>query len=254
MARYSRSVRILLLLLIPITAGVAYSLPAAAQRSERFEVAELYLELNDTDGDLGIHSLIDGGPWTQLAIESPDDRTVLDVLSRGSLRQQGLTELFFESAEPSFDELAPAEFLRRFPEGRYEIEGRSQDGREIQSTVTLSHVLAAAPENILVSGIPAAETCDSPVLPVVAPPVVLQWDPVSQSHPTLGRPGPVKVVRYQLVVEREGVKLSVDLPPAVRRFAIPTDVTDLGEDFKFEIIVRTTTGNNTAVESCFVVQ
>jgi hypothetical protein len=61
------------------------------------------------------------------------------------------------------------------------------------------------------------------------------------------------VSRYQFFVERVDVKLSVDLPPTVTEFQIPRGVTDLGKEFKFEIIVRTTTGNNTAVESCFVV-
>jgi hypothetical protein len=55
-------------------------------------------------------------------------------------------------------------------------------------------------------------------------------------------------------VEREGVKLSLHLPPSVTEFEVPAGVTKLGDEFKFEIIVRTTTGNNTAIESCFIVQ
>jgi hypothetical protein len=31
-------------------------------------------------------------------------------------------------------------------------------------------------------------------------------------------------------------------------------VTDMDNEFKFEIIAQTTAGNNTAVESCFLVQ
>ena len=69
--------------------------------------------------------------------------------------------------------------------------------------------------------------------------------------PTRGR---IQVSRYQLFVEREGVTLGLDLPPTVTMFEIPTSITALGDEFKFEIIVRTTTGNNTAVESCFRVQ
>jgi hypothetical protein len=227
-------------------------IPAArAQGPQRFSEAELFFELNDTDGDLGIHASIDGGPWTDLEIEGPGERLLLNILSRGRLRAQGLTQLFFESAEPSFDELAPADFFRRFPEGRYEIEGRAQDGRTIESTVVLSHVLAAPPENILVSGAPAAESCDAEPLPTVSAPVIIDWDPVTQSHPEIGKRGAIGVSRYQLFVEREDVKLSLDLPPTITEFEVPTDVTDLGKEFKFEIIVRTTTGNNTAVESCF---
>jgi hypothetical protein len=32
------------------------------------------------------------------------------------------------------------------------------------------------------------------------------------------------------------------------------EVIDLGDEFKFEIIARTASGNNTAVENCFTVQ
>jgi hypothetical protein len=82
-----------------------------------FEEAEVFFELNNTDGDLGIHALIDGGPWKLLEIRDVDDRSMLTVNARGRVRQQGMTEIFFESAEPTFDVLPPAEFFNRFPEG-----------------------------------------------------------------------------------------------------------------------------------------
>ncbi len=224
------------------------------ERAERpFAEAELFFELNDTDGDLGIHASIDGGPWTSLEIESPHDVSLLHISSRSRLRQQGMTQLFFESAEPPFDELDPADFFRRFPEGEYEIEGRADYGDELSSTAVLSHVLAAPPQNILLSGVPAAENCDADPLPLVATPVVIQWDPVTESHPEIGRRGPITVSRYQLFVEGP-LNLSVDLPPAVTRFEVPAAVTGAGDEFKFEIIVREASGNNTAVESCFRVR
>jgi hypothetical protein len=235
----------------------ALSMRAAGKRGQpqlRFSEAELFFELNDTDGDLGIHASIDGAPWTDLEIEGPGERMVLAVSSRGRLRTQGMTQLSFESAEPPFDELAPEQFFRRFPEGRYQIEGRSQDGREVRGVAVLSHVLAARPDNIAVSGVPAADNCDAPNLPVVLSPVTISWDPVTTSHPEIGKAGPITVSRYQLFVEREGVKLSLDLPPTVTEFEVPTGITTLGDTFKFEIIVRTTTGNNTAFESCFIVR
>lgn len=245
-----------LLILLAVTAALVVSAAALvpdarAQRPQRFFEAELFFELNDTDGDLGIHASIDGEPWTDLEIEAPGDRNLLNIFSRGQLRTQGLTQLFFESAEPSFDELNPADFFRRFPEGLYEIEGRAQGGGTIESTAVLSHVLAAPPENILVSGAPAAESCDAAPLPTVSAPVIIDWDPVTRSHPEIGKQGPIKVSRYQLFVEGEGVNLGLDLPPTVTEFEIPMGLTNLGKEFKFEIIVRTTTGNNTAVESCF---
>jgi hypothetical protein len=222
-----------------------------ADRPLRFAEAQLFLELNDTDGDLGIHASIDGEPWTNLEIEGPGERTLLNLASRGRLRTQGLTQLGFESAEPPFDELAPADFFGRFPEGRYEIEARAQGGGTIEGRAMLSHVLAAPPENILLSGVPAAESCDQDPLPVVAAPVVIDWDPVTHAHPEIGKRGPIRVRRYQLFIEGEGIELGLDLPADVTEFEVPEAVTDTNEQLKFEIIVQTTAGNNTAVESCF---
>ena len=242
-----------LVLALLLTGAAVATSTGASERQQPFSEAALFFELNDTDGDLGIHASIDGEAWTNLEIEGPNDRELLNIVSKGRLRRQGLTQLFFESAEPSFDELDPADFFMRFPEGPYDIEARAQGGGSLESTVFLSHVLAAPPENILVSGVPAAEDCDADV-PFVTTPVVIRWDPVTQSHPEIGKSGPIQVSRYQLFVERDGVNLGLDLPPTVTEFEVPTGLTNLGTEFKFEIIARTTTGNNTAVESCFRVQ
>lgn len=221
-------------------------------RSLPFAEAEIFVELNDTDGDLGLHAAIDGEPWTRLEIEGPNERTLLYIVSRGRLFRQGLTQLAFESAEPTFDELTPEQFFRRFPEGIYEVEGRGRGGVEYESEAVLSHVLAAPPGNILLSGTPAAGSCDADPLPKLFPPVVIDWDPVGASHPTIGKAGPVTVRRYQLFVEGPGVSFGIDLSPATTEFEVPMALTQSGEEYKFEIIAQTDTSNNTAVESCFV--
>jgi hypothetical protein len=244
-------------------ASVAFTLtwPALASWAEEDEIpfseADVFFELNDTDGDLGIHALIDGEPWKSVSIFDPFERRILNVRLRGRLRMQGLTELFFESAEPSFDELLPEEFFARFPEGEYEIEGRTLEGQEVEGTAELTHVMPAPPENVEVSGVAAAEDCDADPLPSVASPVVISWDPVTESHPDLGAyAADIEIVKYQVVVEREEPELlvlAVDLPPDVTSIEIPVDFNDLSEDgeLKFEILVRESSGNQTALESCF---
>jgi hypothetical protein len=226
---------------------------------QELEEAELFFELNDTDEDLGIHASIDGGPYVFLQIERESrkrrshQKPLLWVIAIGRLARQGLTQLALESAEPTFDELPPEQFFRRFPEGTYEIEARGKDGQEFEAEVELSHVLAAPPDEITVGGLPAAEDCDDPELPVVSEPVAIDWAAVEDSHPTVGKPGEVEIVRYQLFVERDDVKLGVDLGPDTTEFTVPPDFLEPGT-WKFEIIARTSTGNNTAVESCFVVE
>lgn len=221
-----------------------------------FSVSNIYFELNNTDGDLGIHALIDGEPWKSLQIEDPREREMLDIDLSGRLRRQGLTELFFESAEPTFDELAPEKFFKRFPEGEYEIEGITLEGLEMESTSLLSHVLPGPPV-IYVSGVPTPEDCDDDPIPVVSNPVIVEWDPVTESHPELGKWGPIEVTLYQLVVEREEpvpLKFTVDLPPNVTSMELPAELIGADEEFKLEVLVREASGNQTATETCFLTE
>ncbi len=233
--------------------AVGAATPKGQTQTLPFPVAQLFFELNDSAGDLGIHAEIDGNAWASLEIEGPGDRPLLSLVSKGKLRTQGLTQLAFESAEPSFDELDPADFFRRFPQGKYDIEARAQGGGTYESTVYLSHVLAARPGNITVNGVPAVN-CDETHLPEVVAPVVVRWDPVTTSHPRIGKTGPVQISRYQFFLEYPQGKLSIDLPPTQLAYEPPFAETDRGRTFKFEIIARTATGNNTAVESCFTLK
>ena len=265
------------MLLVLMTAIIALILGGSAPAlradddEEPFDEASIFFELNDTDGDLGIHALIDGEPWKKLEIEDPRENEILDIDVRGRLRRQGLTELFFESAEPSFEDLDPADFFRRFPEGEYEIEGETLEGEELESEVWLSHVMPAPPGNLKVNRQPAADDCDGE-LPSVPEGrrVVISWDPVTESHDDIGTPGVmVDVARYQAVVEYEVGEeenevtfvFSADFPASDERMrvTVPRQFIAAGidagtEEFKFEILVRASNGNQTAVESCFEIE
>jgi hypothetical protein len=225
----------------------------AAARTQPFPEAMLFFELNHTDGDLGIHGSIDGDAWIRLSIKGPRGGEMLSVEPEGRLARQGMTQLFFESAEPPFDELPPENFFQRFPEGSYTIEARTLERTRLKSVVQLSHVMPAPPENLLVSGQPAAESCDAADLPLVnaGSPVEIRWDPVTSHHPEIGKPGPIELLHYQLFVS----ELSLNLPPSETSFEVPAAVIGSpAEPVKFEIIATSTTHNNTAVESCFRVQ
>jgi hypothetical protein len=228
-----------------------------------FSEAVIYFELNNTDGDLGIHALIDGEPWKRLEIEDPNERRMLAVNVRGRLRRQGLTEIFFESAEPTFDDLAPEKFFKRFPEGVYEIEGITLTGDELESEVLLSHVMPAPPV-VYVNGESAAEDCDEEELPVfeLGEPVIISWDSVSEYHPDLGAPGVIEVLNYEVVVEIDDTpwKTSTILSADADQFQVPPEILALAEfedgeaEVKFEVLVRAANHNQTAVESCFVIE
>lgn len=223
-----------------------------------FDEAFVFFELNHTDGDLGIHAKIDGDAWKRLKIErDADERTLLNIRVKSSLRRQGLTELFFESAEPPFDELPPEVFFRRFPEGEYDVEGVTLDGEELESETVITHLMPA-PAEPSVNGIPAAPDCDSE-LPVVSgeDPVVITWPPVMLSHPDLGRTNePIEVVNYEVVAEIDETPFVVSaiLPPEADSFVVPSEIIALGDEIKFEVLVREASYNQTGVESCFEVE
>ena len=235
------------------------SLAQDDEEETEFDVAEVFFELNNTDGDLGIHALIDGGAWKLLKIHDANDRKLLHVNVRGRMRRQGLTEIFFESAEPTFDELPPAEFFERFPPGTYVVSGVTLDGEELENDVEITHAMPAPPVPT-VNGLSADPDCDDESFTVVSGPVIIAWNPVTLAHPDLGSSGPVTIINYEVVVEAEleidGEEfvsiLSVILPPGVTTKTIPDEFLAQAEEFKYEVLAREESWNQTAIESCFV--
>ena len=282
---------LLAVLLVPVVALIiVVAAPQAwANEEPEFEDGEIFFELNDTDGDLGIHGEVDGGPWKQVWVKNNRHRTLLNVIARGKLRRQLVTEFNFESAEPTFEDLDPDVFFGRFPEGEYTIFGLSEDNIVFSTTTDVTHVMPAPPglvENVengyevridligevTVEDVVDKDKCDDedPALnpAIVAPDkygnIVISWPAVTTSHPTIGTPDvdiSEDVVRYQGVVEFETedefeVISITDLPPSdTPSFTVPAAILDLAGDelIKYEILVREESGNQTAVESCFVV-
>jgi hypothetical protein len=254
-------------------AALGFGLTAAAQPAPAqelpFSEARLFFELNNTDGDLGIHGKIDGDAWKALTIEDPNGRNMAAVQTRGRLTRQGLTEIFFESAEPSFDELDPADFFARFPEGTYEVEGVTLDGEELEGEMEVTHVMPAPPETS-VNGESEAEQCDAAEpgydAPQVTAPITIAWDEITMSHPDadgggagVQPPVPVTIVNYEVVVsttveidgEEFDASLDAILPPGVTEFALPDSFAEMGDTFKYEVLAREESDNQTATESCF---
>ncbi len=273
MNRINRSLFIAHAALAVIASALAAPAAWADDDEIPYDEAEIFFELNNTDGDLGIHALIDGEGWNNLRIRDPNKRKILNIQVKGRLRRQGLTEIFFESAEPVFDDLPPAVFFDRFPEGEYEIEGRTLDGTELESEVELTHTMPA-PATPEVNGEEMAVQCDDEEpgydASEVSAPITIAWPDVAMSHPDpmgggagVQPPIPVTINNYQVVLEVEAENpedeedtfeaiFSIELPPWETSVTIPEEFTDLGDTFKYEVLAREESFNQTAVESCFV--
>ncbi len=217
---------------------------SASAESERrketipFSDARIRIEINATDGDSGLHVLLDAEGWKYVKIFAPNGRMVFHVAGGGGVRKTGLTELFFESAEPGFDELPLDEFLKRFPAGEYRFVGKTIEGDTLSSIAVLTHVLPAAPT--LLS--PAENSVQDPANTVV------RWEPVAD--PPGGR-----ITRYEVLVTQEEPKpkrvLSAVLPATVSSMTVPPTFLLPNTEYKFEVLAIEEGGNQTLSEGTF---
>jgi hypothetical protein len=201
-----------------------------------FSQAKIIIEFNSSGPDVGVQVLLDGEPWERVNIEAPDGRKILDIRTSRSLREQGLTELFFESSEPTLDELSIEEFLARFPKGKYEFEGKTIDGIELERTATLSHAVPAGPSALSAQ--------------MMGPDLVISWGAVM--GPAAGFPAnePINIVSYQVIVEREDAlrRFDVTVPATVTSVTVPPEFLEAGTVYKFEVLAIEARGNQTITE------
>jgi len=211
-----------------------------------YEDAEIFIELNATDEDVGIQVFLDGEPWRKVKCFNPNRRRIFSTWAKSVVKTQGFSEFFFESGEPSFEEVPLDEFLARFPEGVYRFEGRTTDYVEIVGEAMLTHVLPAGP--VIVS--PVSENEEPPVVDPAD--FVIEWEPVTETYDGSGE---VEIVSYELIVEQDepSRSLKVLLPATRTSFHVPEDFFEQrGALHKFEVIAKEESGNQTITEGEFV--
>ena len=219
-------------MVIALVAGVA--VPAAW--AKKLEGAEIFIEINDTDGDAGVQIFLDGEGWDAMQVRDPNGNVILNIAAEGSVGQQGVTELFFESAEPSFDVQTLDELLALFPEGVYRFEGTTTEGKKVRGKTRLKHAIPDAP--VLVHPVEDGS--------VFFDDAVIQWMAVAD-------PPGSRIIGYQVIVETDddGMSFTVDLGRDARRVRVPPEFMDPGTEYKFEVLAIEKNGNRTASEREF---
>jgi hypothetical protein len=166
------------------------TVPSAASLGEgraplEFDVAQIRIEKNATARDAGIQMLLDAEDWKRVAIYLPrGGPRIMQVRASSSVGRIGVTELFFESAEPSLDDLPLKDLLRMFPEGRYRLVGETTDGREMVGTARLTHDIPAGPTVVTPEQGAVTQADDT----------LIDWEPVV-------RPVGIEIAGYQVIVE-----------------------------------------------------
>jgi hypothetical protein len=209
--------------------------PRAARGDEiPLDIAKIYWEYNSSGNDLGVHVLLDGEDWRMMEIENPDERVIFEVRGKGPYRQLGMTELFFEGAEPSLADVPLEDLLELFPEGEYEFSGLDVDGEEIEGVAEFTHAIPAGPV------------------------VFTQWrngflriNWFAVTGPPPGFPNrPIDIVAYQVIVG----DFQVTVPDSVLGVTVtPEYVATLPPgQHGFEVLAIDASGNQSITEGTFI--
>ena len=209
-----------------------------------FSQTKIIIEVNATAGDAGIQISVDAEGWQKLEVFDPNGQKIVDVTGSGSVGKQGITELFFESAEPSFEEQSLEELFALFPEGSYTFRGTTVDGKPLNGNATLKHNIPAGPE--ITSPSEGAALAPSN-------PVVIDWNAVTTPFP--GTASTVKIVGYQVIVEQVKPQplrvFSVNVPATVTKVTVSPEFIQGNADYVFEVLAIEASGNQTISEGSF---
>jgi hypothetical protein len=235
------------------SSGGSEARAAGGQKPVPLKEAKLNIEHNATDLDTGFQGAVDSEGWRRLEARGPDGK-VLRFEGLGSLRQLGLTELFFETVEPENADVPIRDMLAKLPEGRYEFSGPGQENGEptgpTAGRALLTHDIPEGPQ--LIS---PAEGATVPTSGVVA-----DWEPVSKTITG----DPTKIISYQLIIERDAEphrhmigklgSLSMYLPPSVTEMEVPDGFLKPGTDYAWEVLAIERSGNQTLSSGTFATE
>ena len=226
MIRHARLLQVFVLVAVALGLG-------APARATGFEESRIYIEYNSSANDLGFHVSLDAEHWKSLKIVNPAGRTIFDVVGHEGYQALGLTELFFEGAEPSLDVVPLADLLALFPEGRYKFIGVTVGGARLVGMGVLTH---AVPEGPSVSSEVNGDT------------IIIRWDPVT--GPPAGFPRRrFDIAGYQILVD----PFQVTLPASSTQVTLPREfVQSLARgSHGFEVLAIDASGNQTITAGSF---
>ena len=204
---------------------ITQELSASSVRAGRpFEVAQAFFELNSTFNDMGFQVFLDDVGWDHVSLTDPQGNTVFGIHAEQGRGKLGITELHFESEEPS-----PAELKPKFPPGRYTFHGQTVDGTPLVSAVDLTQRMPPAPNFSPRNGKLTDKNS-----------TVVRWD----------APGANQV---EVIIEQDelGHSLDVVVSGSTSSLSVPPQFLRVGREYKIELQSVANNGNRTIAESTF---
>ncbi len=209
----------------------------------RLKDARLKFEINATDSDGGVQLFLDADSWKEISLIDPRGVTVLTTTTTGRMAAQGGTELFMESAEPSFSNLPLAKLKKRFPAGKYAVRGTGLKGERYIGTAILGHNIPAGPQLVSPRRSQGPQSTAN---------LTVTWKPVP---PPNGSP----IIGYQVLVVRPNtgirslpkVILDVMMPPTATSLAVPPGFLQPNAEYEWEVLAIEKGGNQTLSSETF---
>ena len=210
--------------------------------------ANLFIEDNAGDGDIGVHGYFDDHGWSELCVFDPAGTLILRVLPEGIMGDLGIAGVFFESREPEYADWDFAALKKAWPEGKYALRAQGSDGELLTGAAWFTTVLPTVPEIVTPATVPEPEDVPLPVVPVAD--LKVEWKPVTTSQD--GRP--INIRAYQLWVNKENhaddhgfsrPNFDVHVGPDTTSFVIPAAFFDPASIYEVEVVAIEESGNQT---------
>ncbi len=203
--------------------------------------SKLLVEYNATDGDLGVHGAFDDDGWSKLCVYDPNGDLILKVRPQSQLKDLTMAGIFFESREPPLKEFTFRDLNDRFPEGRYEVRGRTFDGKRLVGDALFTHDIPKKPRI-------TAPAKDEQVDPND---LTVRWKDVTET--TDGNP--LDITGYEVIVTKEVKRedphgfskpiYDVHLPPDRNSLSVPAEFLEPNTEYELEVLALEKSGNQT---------
>ena len=228
------------LFFVAVTATVGVALAAtgggeskgrAAKKPLDFEASDLYIETNNTDKDAGLQLFADAEQWKRFKLLDTNGNAMININTKGQVHKVGLSELFMEASEPSFDEVPLSKFKKQFPEGKYRFRGETSSGRKLVGSDKLSHLIPDGPK----LNFPTKTSTLDP------DGFVVTWDPVT-------KPKGVDIVSYEVIVEQGHRTFDMYLPGDATSGTVSGEFLAPNTKTAGEVLARDKSGNQTITQ------
>jgi len=240
--------RLFIIPLLFCTPAFADTCTVPAGEGRTINHANLFIEDNSGDGDIGVHGYFDDHGWSELCVFDPAGTLILRVLPEGRMGDLGIAGVFFESREPDYAEWDYAALKAGWPEGDYALRATGSDGALLTGAALFTTVLPTMPVIVTPATVPEPEDVPLPVVPVAD--LLVEWQPVTASQD--GRP--VVIRAYQLWVNKENhvddngfsrPNFDVHVSADTTSFVVPGAFFDAASVYEVEVVAIEETGNQT---------